>query len=737
MFNYPRRNRTGLRRWLPSFKQLLILGVLGVAGLFVTFGIAVRLAHIPDPSEVSQAQATILYFDDGKTELARLGEANRVALHIDQIPLTAQRAVLAAEDRQFYSHGGFSPKGIGRAIFNNLTGSSTQGGSTITQQYAKNAYLTSSRTVTRKLKELVLSIKLETANSKDQILERYLNTIYFGRGAYGIESASNVYFGRTIGHLSIPQQAVLAAIIQAPNGLAPETNKSGLKARWNYVLNGMVTQGWLDRGERNKMVFPKIKPYKLSDTYGGSRGYLVEQTRKALVALGITEDQINRSGFKVVTTFNRRAQAAAVAAVNAQGPKSGTQGLRIGIASVRPSTGEVVAIYGGADFLQNQVNNATQAIGQAGSTFKPFALAAGLENKIQLNDTFSGVNGTYVGNYRVVNYSNESFGSSITMLRATEQSVNTAYEQMTARIGPDKVKDALIRAGIPDTTAGLDPNVTITLGTASPHVVDVASAYATFANRGKHVPTTYLKSVTTPDGAVKFALNPVPVKAFTARISDTVSYALQRVVQYGTGTAALALGRPAAGKTGTTDDNKSAWFAGYTPDLATAVMFVKDGPDGQPISLSGTGGMASVYGGSFPARIWTAYMQGALAGMPVSQLPRLPLNVASGNSASPSPSTSSSVNPSVRPTTTAKPRPSKSVSGKPTSQPEVSVPSLIGDIDSARAVAAGLGLTLNEVPLDETVDLTLPLYVVAQVPAQGTMAIVGSTISVQVSNSPS
>ena len=491
----------------------------------------------------------------------------------------------------------------------------------------------------------------------------------------------------------------------------------------------MVTQGWLDKSERNKMKFPTIKPYRISDTYGGSRGYLVEQARKALLALGITEDQINRAGYKVVTTFNRRAQASVLAAIRAQGPKTGTEGLRIGLASVRPSTGEVVAIYGGADFLQNQVNNATQAIGQAGSTFKPFALAAGLENNIRLTDTFSGVNGTYIGNYRVVNYSNESFGSRITMLRATEESVNTAYEQMTERIGPDNVKDALIRAGIPETTAGLDPNITITLGTASPHVVDVASAYATIANRGKHLPVTYLKSVTTPDGEVKFALDPQPVKAFTSQVADTVGYALQRVVQYGTGTAALALGRPAAGKTGTTDDNKSAWFAGYTPDLATAVMLVKDGPNGQPISLSGTGGMASVYGGSFPARIWTAYMRGALAGLPVRQLPPLPSTVPSGVTASPSGSTS--LNPSAKPTS------SKSATAKPTDQPTVNVPNLVGDIDAARATVAGLGLSLNEIPQDDTVDLTLPLYVVAQVPATGTPVAVGSSISVKVSNSPS
>jgi membrane peptidoglycan carboxypeptidase len=237
--------------------------------------------------------------------------------------------------------------------------------------------------------------------------------------------------------------------------------------------------------------------------------------------------------------------------------------------------------------------------------------------------------------------------------------------------------------------------------------------------------------VTTPNGEVKFQLNPKPVVAFTKDISDTVSYALQRVVQYGTGTAALALGRPAAGKTGTTDDNKSAWFAGYTPDLATAVMFVKDGPDGNPISLSGTGGMASVYGGSFPARIWTSYMQGALTGMPVRQLPPLPPNVYSGAYVSPSASPSA-----PKPSATATARVTATASSTPTSQPGVRVPNLFGDIDTARATAANLGVGLNEVQLDESVDLTLPLYVVGQSPSEGSTVPVGSTITVQVSNSP-
>jgi len=732
MFNYPRRNRTGFKRWIPSFKQFILLGLIGAFVLFISLALAVRFIRIPEPSELSKAQATILYFDDGFTEMARLGEANRVAVTIDQVPLFAQRVVLSAEDRQFFEHGGFSLRAIGRAILNNAGGSSTQGGSTITQQYSKNAYLTQDRTIVRKVKELLLSIKLETTISKDKILERYLNTIYFGRGAYGIESASTAYFGKSIYKLSVEQAAVLAALVQAPNGLAPETNITGLTERWNYVLNGMVKQGWLDSAERNNMKFPSIKPFNQRDTYGGTRGYLVEQTRKALLAQGITENEINRAGYRVVTTFNRRAQAAAVAAVNAQGPKSGTEGLRIGLASVRPGTGEVVALYGGKDFLKDQLNNATQAIGQAGSTFKAFTLAAALENKITLANSFSGINGTRVGTYRVTNYSNSSFGSSISLLRATEQSVNTAFVQVADKVGPEVVKQAAIRAGIPSDTVGLVPNLTFTLGTASPKVIDIAASYATFAARGIQVNPSYIRSITSPMGENIFTLTPEKTKAFTQRISDSVSYALQQVVNYGTGTPARALGRPAAGKTGTTNDNMSSWFAGFTPEFATAVMLVKDDANGQPMTLRGTGGLETVYGGSFPCRIWTAYMQGALKDMPITKFPPLPPNQPSGWA--PSPSASKSVKPSVTPSTKPTPTPSKSAS--PTNQPTASVPNLIGDIETARTNAANAGLTLSEVPLDETVDLTLPLYVVSQSAASGSQVAIGSSVLVQVSNSP-
>lgn len=721
MANYPRKDKRGLMRFIPSLRQILTLAFLGFGAAVIALAISVRLISVPEASEIATAQTTILYYDDGVTELGRLGEANRVSIEFDQIPVQTQQAMLAAEDREFYEHGGFSIRGISRAVVTNLIGATgAGGGSTITQQYAKNAYLTQERTITRKLRELVLSIKLETIISKDQILKDYLNTIYFGRGAYGIETAANQYFGKSVSQLEVSESAVLAAIVQAPNGLAPEENLEGLTARWNYVLDGMVEKGWISQEERSSVTFPAIKPYEQINAFGGPQGHLVEQVRQTMYANGITEDQINLLGLRVITTFNKVAQDAMIAAVNEQSPTENIEGLRIGVASVRPETGEVVAMYGGADYLENQFNNATQMIGQAGSTFKPFALAAGLENDVTLATTFSGKNKTMVGTYEVVNYGDKSFGDRITMLKATENSVNSAYVELANTVGLETVFNAAKRAGIPADAVGMEPNLAFTLGTTSPHVVDIAAAYATFASRGLQVAPSYIKTITTGSGEILYKLNPKPVQAFSTDIADTVNYALQKVVEVGTGKAAKALGRPVAGKTGTTNDNKSALFAGYTPELATAVMFVKDGPDGQPMTLSGTGGMRSVTGGSYPARIFTAYMKGALKDLPVQKFAGLPSGQPNG------------ANPTDSPSASAVP----TTPGLDPAAPVVAV--TIPDIRRAKvadatAVLQGLGLSVV-LELQPGADSTLPLYVVDQLPAGTTVVNSGSTVTLKVVN---
>lgn len=721
MANYPRKDKRGLMRFIPSIKQVLALAFLGFGIAVIALAFAVRLISVPQPSQIATAQTTILYYDDGVTELGRLGEANRVSIDFYQVPLQTQQAMLAAEDREFYEHGGFSIRGISRAVVTNLIGAAgAGGGSTITQQYAKNAYLTQERTISRKLRELVLSIKLETLISKDQILQDYLNTIYFGRGAYGIETAANQYFGKSVSQLEISESAVLAAIVQAPNGLTPEENLGRLTSRWNYVLDGMVEKSWISQEERSSITFPEIRPYERINVFGGPQGYLIEQVRQIMYETGITDDQINLLGLRVITTFNKVAQDAMIAAVNEQGPTENIEGLRIGVASVRPETGEVVAMYGGADYLENQLNNATQMIGQAGSTFKTFALAAGLENDVSLATTFSGENKTMVGTYEVVNYGNKSYGERITLLKATQDSINSAYVELADMVGPETVFNAAKRAGIPADAVGMEPNLAFTLGTTSPNVVDIAAAYATFASRGLQVAPSYIQSITAGSGDILYKLNPKPVQAFSTDIADTINYALQEVVQVGTGKAAKALGRPVAGKTGTTNDNKSALFAGYTPELSTAVMFVKDGPDGQPMTLSGTGGMRSVTGGSYPARIFTSYMKGALRDLPVQKFAGLPSGQPDG--ANPTDSPSASADPTIALIDPAAP------------VVTVAVPDIRGaKVADATAVLQGLGLSVI-LELQPGADVTLQLYVVDQLPAGTTIVNSGSTVTLKVVN---
>lgn len=720
MANKSRKPKRKLKRILPSLRKLFVVGLVGFGLAVLALSVSVRMAAVPAPSEISVAQTSILYYDDGVTELGRLGEANRVSVNLEQIPLLAQQAILAAEDRDFYNHGGFSIRGISRAIFTNLIGASgAGGGSTITQQYAKNAYLTQERTLSRKYKELVLSIKLETIVAKDQILNDYLNTIYFGRGSYGIATAANQYFAKNVVELNLSESALLAAIIQAPNGLSPEDNLERLISRWNYVLDGMATQGWITADERSNVQFPAIVPSKASNTFGGPQGHLIEQVRQTMFEIGITEDQINLSGLRVITTFNKFAQDALFAAVLEEGPTENIDGLRIGVASVRPETGEVVAIYGGADYLENQFNNATQMIGQAGSTFKPFTLAAALENNVTLATTFSGMNKIMVDNYEVVNYGDKSFGEQITLLSATESSVNSAYVELANLVGREVVFEAAKRAGIPADTVGMEPNLAFTLGTTSPNVVDIAAAYATFASRGLQVSPSYLVSVTASSGEVIFKLSPKPVQAFSTDIADTVNYALQSVVTSGTGKAAKALGRPVAGKTGTTNENKSALFAGYTPELATAVMFVKDGPDGQPMTLAGTGGLEKVTGGSYPARIFTAYMKGALADKPVAIFAPLPTDMPNGASPTSSPATIPPGEPVLEaPVVMA-----------------VAVPDLIGNsISQALALLSGANLMGNFVMSDGSAlpTNTAALIVVSQSPLANSAVPPGATIVILV-----
>ncbi len=607
----------GLRFLVKSAGFLFLIGA-------TVFAIAYFTTDIPDPKEYVNSQATIIQYANGD-ELGRIGAQNRTIIPLAQIPIHLRHAVLAAEDRNFYSQGAFNPLGMLRGAINTVLGRGLQGGSTITQQYAKTAFLSSERTIQRKIIELVIAIKLENQLSKDQIFENYLNTIYFGRGAYGVETGAQVYFGKSADQLNTAEASVLAAILRSPGYYDPdyrEGNKERLDARYKYVLNNLVKAKWLDQADADKLAekLPAIRPRLSSGQYSGNKGHLIEAVRKELNSLGFPDDQLMVGGLVVRTTLDKNAQTAAEAAVFSQAPKKAPENLHIGLVSIRPGTGEIVAMYGGQDYLKRQLNDATQGITQAGSTFKPFALVAALEQGISLSTIWNGdgpkIFDDFLGRpYEVSNYGDKSFGD-VTLLRATANSINTIYVPLGIKVGVDKVIDAARRAGIPEDVA-MVPAPSVVLGVASPHVIDVANAFATFAANGIKAKPFLVKEVAGSNKGLLYQAKIQTEQVFDQSVMADLNYALGEVVRSGTAYSALkGLGRPAAGKTGTSQSNASAWFTGYTPQLATSIAFFRDDATQ---SLNGIGGLTSVTGGSFPARIWNAYMKVALKDQPVEE----------------------------------------------------------------------------------------------------------------------
>ena len=613
-------------------RKLLIRGAIFLAGFgfiagSVLFALAYFTVNIPDPNAYVNSQSTIIQYSNGE-EIGRVGTQNRQIVPLAKIPLNVRHAVLAAEDRGFYSNRAFSVTGILRAVVNNLKGGSLQGGSTITQQYAKTAFLTPSRTIQRKIKELVISIKLENQLSKDQIFESYLNTIYFGRGSYGVMTASQQYFNRNVDQLTNAQAAVIASILRSPGLYDPAFKKGNLErlqARFEYVKKGMIDAGWLDKADAAKMKFPTVAPRATSGQLSGPKGHIIEAVQKELAKLGFTQDQLLVGGLVIKTTLDQQAQQSAVDAVNKFYPSKAPDNLHIGLVAIRPGTGEIVALYGGRDYLARQLSDATQSIALAGSTFKPFAIIAGLEQGIPLTSMWNGDSPQTFDDagkpYEVSNYGNEGWGQ-IDLLYATKHSVNTIFVPLGIKVGPTAVVDVARRAGIPESVAMM-PTPSVVLGVASPHVIDVANAYATFAAQGVKSKPYLVAQVIGSNKGVLYEGKAETQEVFSKDVMADLTYALKGVVTGGTGAAALALGRPAAGKTGTSQSNASAWFSAYTPQLAASVALFRDSASE---SLNGIGGLNSVTGGTFPAKIWTAFMKGALKGQPVMDFPA-PTNI--------------------------------------------------------------------------------------------------------------
>ena len=602
---------------------VLAVGFSFVAGIFL-FGFAYFTVSIPDPNAYVNSQSTIIQYADG-SEIGRIGSENRTVVTLAEIPVQVRNAVMAAEDRSFYSNRAFSPTGIARAVWNNLRGGSLQGGSTITQQYAKTAFLTPQRSIQRKIKELVIAIKLENQFTKDQILENYLNTIYFGRGSYGVQTASQVYFGTTVDQLTTAQSAILASLLRSPGLYDPGFKKENLprlEQRFKYVINGMVDAKWLSKEDAAKVKFPVINPRVSSGALAGPKGYVISWVEHELNTLGFTDEQLLIGGYIIKTTLVKDAQEAAVAAVNKEAPVKAPDNLHIGLVAIKPGTGEILAMYGGKDYLKYQFNAATQGIASGGSSFKPFALVAALEQGIPLTSVWNGdspkVYDDGIGRpYVVNNYGGETWGD-ISLLTATEHSVNTIFVPLGIKAGVEKVVDVARRAGIPETVEMI-ASPSVTLGSSSPHVIDLANAYATFAAQGVYAKPFIINEVQGPNKGILYQGRIQAQEVFRKDVMADLTYALNQVTIRGTGAIVGArLARPAAGKTGTSNDNASAWFNGYTPEVAASVAFYRDDATQ---SLNGIGGLNSVTGGSFPARIWAEFVKGYLGKAPVQGFP--------------------------------------------------------------------------------------------------------------------
>ncbi|OKI90736.1 penicillin-binding protein [Streptomyces sp. CB02414] len=615
--------------------------VVGVLLLIGGFFLGYSLVHIPAANALATKQANVYLYADGSV-IARDGEVNRESVGLARISKDAQHAVLAAEDRDFYTESAIDPGAMVRAGWNTATGKGKQSGSTITQQYVKNYYLAQEQTITRKVKEFFISIKLDREKSKDEILEGYLNTSFFGRGAYGIQAAAQAYYGVDAKDLTAGQGAYLASLLNAPSQydvVAHPENRPAAEARWNYVLDGMVKKDWLTPAERAAQKFPVPKESTISTGMSGQRGYIVNIVKDYLISNEIVdEEELDRGGYRITTTLQKDKQNAFVKAVDdklmsqldKKERKVDTY-VRAGGASVDPSTGKVVAMYNGIDYVKQYTPNATRRDFQVGSTFKPFVFTSAVENHsetqdgrtINPNTIYDGtserpVQGWSGGRYAPENEDHRDYGD-VTVREATDKSVNAVYAQMAVDVGSDKVMQTAIDLGLSKNTPELTPSPSIALGVATASPLDMAEAYATLANHGRHGTYTLVEKVM-KDGKHEVDLpERREHQAVSREAADTTTSVLRSVVQNGTATAAQAAGRPAAGKTGTAEEDTAAWFAGYTPELATVVAVMGQDPEtAAHKSLYGAMGLPRINGGGAPAEIWGQYTREALEGEPVS-----------------------------------------------------------------------------------------------------------------------
>ncbi|MFJ6834664.1 transglycosylase domain-containing protein [Streptomyces sp. NPDC091209] len=705
--------RTGIRRFvnwktiLGSFFGFCLLGM----GAFIVLYMVVS---VPEGNAAAKRQSNIYKYSDGSM-LARTGKVNREIVDLANVPKSVQKTFVAAENKTFYKDSGIDLKGTARGLINTLSGKGKQGGSTITQQYVKNYYLSQDQTVTRKLKEMVISLKLDRQKSKDDILAGYINTSYYGRNAYGIQAAAQAYYRVDASDLTVEQGAYLASLLQAPSqydwAVASKTGKKLVQARWNYTLDNMVQQGWLDSGKRAAMKFPVPKDPTGAPGMEGQTGYLVESANNELARqlvtqgtagdLSVAHAMVDAGGWTITLNVDKKKQALLLKTVKQQltsklDPKKRKvdANMQAGAVSVDPKTGKVLAMYGGTDYFKHYINNSTRRDYQAASTFKPMILAAALAEEakthsgqpITANTIYDGTNrrpvvGSDVG-FAPPNEDEHSYGP-VTVQTAMNKSINSVFAQMGVDVGMDEVLKVAGKLGM--NTKGLPAVPAQTLGSMGASPLEMAGAYATLDNHGKKVTPAIVASAQHKDRTVTMP-DPIGSQIISTEAADTVTSVLTGVVDDGTARVSVRDnvnrdGQVVAGKTGTSDNNKSAWFTGYTPKLVTSVLlFGEDAKTHNQVSMKGATGLVAesgrVNGGGYPAKIWAAYTFEAMAG----QVSKFDLNTTTGAAVAPTdtptftqtPSSTPSSTPTTEAPSTAPPTTSSPPT--PTTQPPTTVP---------------------------------------------------------------
>ena len=694
----PKGGRKKTNPWLRALvwvvSILLSLGVIGVGAIAVAYS----MVKLPDPNSDFQTNTSFVYYGDGKTKIGSFQVQNRQSIDYEKIPADVKDAIVAAENRTFWTDPGISATGLFRATLG-LVGlapadvTATGGGSTITQQYIKVMYLTQEKSFTRKAKEILLAAKIGQEVSKEKILAGYLNTVYFGRGAYGIEAAAQIYFKVPASKLTLSQSVALAAILNSPGNLDPANGTkqaADLLERYQYTLNGMVDLGNITASERSAIYtkLPKFPKASNDSRLGGPKGFLLSMVERELLANGFTEEQVNGGGLKVVTTFDAHAQDAAVASAQkntlaaAAGNKKAAKKLHAGLASIDNATGGIVALYGGPDFLASQWNWANNPR-PTGSTFKPYALAAAFRNGWTLTDRLNGNSFTPKGDSAPVRNAGGNSGS-VTLQQATTRSINSAYVDLVTQIpdGPLEVQSVAEAAGIPENSQW-DLSNRIPLGNTEVSPVNQANAYATFANGGvRHTPHV-VAEVFDNTGKSVFMGDASGEQTVDVDVATDVTYALTKVTQDGTGYRASQLGHAVAGKTGTVGygvekkrkvgdrtytsivrETRAVWFVGYTRQITTAVVYVKGD--------QGTGDLGrGFYGSGFPLSTWLDYMKVAMDGKErLSFEPHTNRPSTQKPTAKPKPS----VTPTPTPTPTVTPTETAPPTDPPTTAPPTTAP---------------------------------------------------------------